>query len=149
MRFADCVPIFFYDPIHRAIGLAHSGWLGTVRRVPVAAIQAMAEEFGTHPNDLIAGIGPAIGPDHYPIGSEVVERVREAFGANADDHLEIRDGEVYLNLWSANRDLMAREGVKSVEVAELCTACHLEDWYSHRGEGRITGRFGAMIALNA
>jgi YfiH family protein len=149
MRFADCVPIFFYDPIHRAIGLAHSGWLGTVRSAPVAAIQAMAEAFGTHPEDLFVGIGPAIGPDHYPIGAEVVERVREAFGSSADNHLEIHDDEVHLNLWSANRDLLAREGVTTIEVAELCTACHLEDWYSHRGEGRITGRFGAMIALNA
>lgn len=149
MRFADCVPIFFYDPKHRAIGLVHSGWLGTVRRAPVVAIQAMAEAFGTHPEDLFVGIGPAIGPDHYPIGSEVAERVRETFGSSAGNHLQTHDGEVYLNLWSANCDLLAREGVKSVEVAELCTACHLEDWYSHRGEGRITGRFGAMIALNA
>jgi len=149
MRFADCVPIFFYDPVHRAIGLVHSGWLGTVRGASVAAVQAMAEAFGTHPEDLCVGIGPAIGPDHYPIGPEVVERVRKAFGSSAGNHLRIHDGEVYLNLWSANRDLLEREGVKSVEVAELCTACHLEDWYSHRGEGQITGRFGAMIALDA
>jgi YfiH family protein len=149
MRFADCVPIFFYDPKHRAIGLVHSGWLGTVRGAQVAAVQSMAEIFGTQPEDLYVGIGPAIGPDHYPIGSEVVERVRETFGSSAGNHLKIHDGEVYLNLWSANRDLLERAGVKYIEVAELCTACHLEDWYSHRGEGRITGRFGAMIALNA
>lgn len=149
MRFADCVPIFFYDPRHRAIGLVHSGWLGTVRGAPVAAVQAMAEAFGTHPEDLYVGIGPAIGPDHYPIGPEVVGRVRETFGLSAGNHLQIHDDEVHLNLWSANRELLEREGVKSVEVAELCTACHLEDWYSHRGEGRITGRFGAMIALDA
>lgn len=148
MRFADCVPIFFYDPKHRAIGLAHSGWLGTVRGAPVAAVQTMAEAFGSRPEDLYVCIGPAIGPDHYPIGPEVVERVREAFGSNAGNHLQIRDGGVYLNLWSANCDLLEREGIRSVEIAEICTACHLEDWYSHRGEGRITGRFGAMIALN-
>ncbi len=148
MRFADCVPIFFHDPKHRAIGLAHSGWLGTVRGAPVAAVRTLAEAFGTHPEDLHVGIGPAIGPDHYPIGSEVVERVRGKFGSKARDHLRVHDGEIYLDLWSANRDLLEREGIKSVEVAELCTACHLEDWYSHRGEGRITGRFGAMIALN-
>ena len=149
MRFADCVPIIFFDPVHRAIGLAHSGWLGTVRRAPVAAVHAMGEAFGTLPEDLYVGIGPAIGPDHYSIGPEVVDRVKETFGPNAGNHLQNHEAEVHLNLWSANRDLLEREGIKSVEVAELCTACHLEDWYSHRGEGRITGRFGAMIALKA
>lgn len=149
MRFADCVPIFLYDPKNRAVGLAHSGWLGTARAAPVAAVQAMSEAFGTHPEDLYVGIGPAIGPDHYTVGSEVAERIRDAFGPSAENHLQTHDGEVYLNLWSANRHLLERAGVKSIEVAELCTACHLEDWYSHRGEGRITGRFGAMVALDA
>jgi YfiH family protein len=149
MRFADCVPIFLYDPKNRAVGLAHSGWLGTVRAAPVAAVQAMAEAFGTHPEDLYVGIGPAIGPDHYTVGSEVAEGMRATFGPSAENHLQTHDGEVYLNLWSANRHLLERAGVKSIEVAELCTACHLEDWFSHRGEGRITGRFGAMIALDA
>lgn len=148
MRFADCVPIFLYDPVHRAIGLVHSGWLGTARGAPVAGVRAMVEAFGTRPEDLCVGIGPAIGPDHYPIGSEVVGCMRDAFGSNADNHLQIHDGEIYLNLWSANREMLEGEGVRSIEVAELCTACHLEDWYSHRGEGQITGRFGAMIALN-
>ncbi len=148
MRFADCVPIFFYDPVRKAIGLAHSGWLGTVRGAPVDAVRAMVEAFGTHPEDLCVGIGPAIGPDHYPIGPEVVDSIRDTFGANAGNHLQNHDGEVYLNLWSANRELLEGEGVRSIEVAELCTACNLEDWYSHRAEGRITGRFGAMIALS-
>jgi hypothetical protein len=108
----------------------------------------MVEAFGTHPQDLYVGIGPAIGPDHYPVGSEVVESMRDTFGSDAENHLQIYDGEIYLNLWSANRELLEGEGVRSIEVAELCTVCHLEDWYSHRGEGQITGRFGAMIALN-
>jgi YfiH family protein len=149
MRFADCVPIFLHDPKRSAIGLVHAGWLGTVRAAPVAAVRAMAEAFGTHPEDLRVGIGPAIGPDHYPVGPEVVEKVRETFGSSAGNHLQTHDGEVYLNLWSANRFLLEQEGVKSIEIAEQCTACHLDEWYSHRGEGRVTGRFGALIALDA
>jgi YfiH family protein len=148
MRFADCVPIFLYDPTHYAIGLVHAGWLGTVRAAPAAAVQAMVEAFGTRPEDLRVGIGPAIGPDHYPIGPEVVEKVRETFGSSAENHLQTHDGGVYMNLWSANRELLEQEGVQSIEITEQCTACHLEEWYSHRGEGRVTGRFGALIALD-
>lgn len=148
MRFADCVPILLFDPKHPAVGLVHAGWLGTVRGAAGAAVQAMVELYGTHAKDLLVGIGPSIGPDHYPVGPEVIEQVHQAFGLSADRHLHVRNGEVHFNMWTANRDLMEEQGVKSIEVAELCTVCHPEDWYSHRGEHGTTGRFGALIALS-
>jgi polyphenol oxidase len=147
MRFADCVPVLLFDPRAGAFGIVHAGWLGTVRRVVPAAVRAMGNAFGCRGEDLLAGIGPSIGPDHYPVGDEVVDQVRACFGRQADAHLQVVDGQVRLDLWSANRALLEEEGVTSIEVSGICTACHLEDWYSHRGEHGRTGRFGALIAL--
>lgn len=147
MRFADCVPIFLYDPHRRAIGIAHAGWLGTVRRAAEFAVQAMVQTFQSDPADIMAGLGPSIGPDHYTVGAEVVEQIEASFGRDASHHLDRRNGKTYLDLWSANRALLLEQGVVQIEVAHICTACHINDWYSHRGEGGKTGRFGAAIAL--
>jgi len=147
MRFADCVPVFLYDPVRRAIGLVHAGWLGTARRAVVQAVRAMGDAFGSHPAELIAALGPSIGPDHYVVGQDVVQAMRQALGSMADELLTVSDGQVHLDLWLANRRLLEGEGIGSIEVAGLCTACHLDDWYSHRGEGGKTGRFGALMAL--
>jgi YfiH family protein len=149
MRFADCVPIMLYDPAQQAIGLVHAGWMGTVRGTVRAAVDAMIEAYHTDPHDLHAGIGPSIGPDHYVVGSDVVALVEKAFGPQADRHLQVRDGRTHFNLWSANEAILARCGVGSIEVAGICTACQVEDWYSHRCESGKTGRFGALMALSA
>lgn len=149
MRFADCVPILLYDPGKQAIGLVHAGWLGTARKTVVQAVRALRQAFGCDPAELLAGLGPSIGPDHYAVGEDVIGAVREALGPSADEVLVARNGQVHLDLWLANRRLLEGEGVSSIEVAELCTACHLEDWYSHRGEAGKTGRFGALMALAA
>jgi purine-nucleoside/S-methyl-5'-thioadenosine phosphorylase / adenosine deaminase len=149
MRFADCVPILLYDPVRQAIGMVHAGWLGTVRKTVVETVRAMQATFGTRPADLLAALGPSIGPDHYAVGEDVAQAVRQAFGAMADELLTKHNGRLHLDLWLANRRLLEGEGVRSVEVAEICTACHSEDWYSHRGEAGKTGRFGALAALGA
>jgi hypothetical protein len=147
MRFADCTPILLYDPVKRAVGIAHAGWMGTVKHVASATVEAMRVTFGTHPSDIIAGIGPSIGADHYPIGADVAARVREAFHQDSHKLLNQRDGFVFFDLWEANKISLARTGVQQIEISGLCTACHPEDWYSHRAQGGKTGRFGAIIGL--
>ena len=147
MRFADCVPVFLYDPMKHAIGLVHAGWQGTVKQVVAQAVKAMQAEFGTSPQDLLAAIGPSIGPDHYQVGPDVIGQVRDSFGAEASSLLTSYNSGVHLNLWEANRMILEHSGVRQIEVAEICTACHCEDWFSHRGEQGKTGRFGALIAL--
>lgn len=147
MRFADCVPVLLHDPVRKVVGIAHAGWMGTVRGAARAAVEAMQTRFGSRPNDIQAAIGPSIGPDHYRIGPDVVAQVRQAFGVDAPDLLEVRDGSTYFDLWTANRLVLEGAGVEQVEVAGLCTACHTDDWFSHRAERGRTGRFGAIIAL--
>lgn len=147
MRFADCVPIMLYDPRRKAIGLAHAGWQGTVRNAAGAAVKAMKDAFGSDASDLRAGLGPSIGPDHYPVGEEVLQKFRVSFGEGAGEHFWMRGGRQYLNLWTANQVLLERQGVGQVEVAGICTACEVEHWYSHRAEKGSTGRFGAVLSL--
>ncbi len=149
MRFADCVPILLHDPIRRVAGIAHAGWMGTVRGTVAAAIRAMQTTFGSAPEDIRAGIGPSIGPDHYLVGEDVAGQARQAFGKDAARLLAGRPDGVHFDLWAANLLLLKRAGVREIELAGLCTACHLEDWYSHRAEHGRTGRFGAVIALDS
>jgi YfiH family protein len=147
MRFADCVPVLLHDPIHKVIGIAHAGWLGTVRGIARVAVEAMRVHFGSKPGDILAAIGPSIGPDHYEVGQDVVMQVRQAFGQSAHSLLEVHAGAFHFNLWMANRLTLEQAGVRQIELANLCTACHTEDWYSHRAEHGRTGRFGAIISL--
>lgn len=147
MRFADCVPILLHDPEKGVVGIAHAGWMGTVRGASTAAVRAMIEHYGSQPGNIMAAIGPSIGVDHYEVGPEVISQVEQAFGLEAKRLIELRDGKTYLDLWAANRVQLEKSGVKQIEVASLCTACHLDDWFSHRAEKGKTGRFGALIAL--
>ncbi|MBN1640811.1 MAG: peptidoglycan editing factor PgeF [Anaerolineae bacterium] len=150
LRFADCVPLWLYDPRHRAIGLAHAGWRGTVQRVAEATVRQMGAAYGIRPADLIAGIGPAIGPCCYEVGTDVVHAVRASFGEDGTQFLTpVADGHWRFDLWSANRYCLTRAGVTEIEVAGMCTACHTEEWFSHRAEHGRTGRIGALIALRS
>jgi YfiH family protein len=146
LRFADCVPILFYDPTHRAIGIAHAGWRGTVAKVVTNTVNAMREAFDTVPADLIACVGPAIGPCCYEIGNDVLERVNTAFPESSDLLLH-RNGTIHLNLWEANALQLRALGVEQIDIAGVCTSDHTTDFYSWRREKAHTGRFGALIAL--
>lgn len=146
-RFGDCVPILLVDPRRKAICLAHAGWQGTVQKVAAVAVQAMCDRYGCNPADLFAGIGPSIGVHHYQIGKDVIEAAKKAFGQDASGLLPGYNGSTHFDLWEANRLTLEQAGVRQVQVSGICTACHIEDWFSHRGEKGKTGRFGALLAL--
>jgi YfiH family protein len=148
MRFADCVPVLLHDPVRNVIGIAHAGWKGTVNGVAKIGVERMQSNFGSNPGDIRAAIGPSIGPDHYEIGPEVVNQVRQAFGRQAYRLLVDHSGKIHFNLWEANRLVLEEAGVNQIELAGICTACHTKDWYSHRAEHGRTGRFGAIIGMN-
>jgi YfiH family protein len=147
MRFADCTPILLHDPVKRVIGIVHSGWLGTVRGAARAAVKAMQERYASNPANILAAIGPAIGPDHYKVGEDVITQVQDAFGAEAESLFAAHGDSIHFDLWKANQLLLAKEGVRQIETAGICTACHTDEWFSHRAEKGKTGRFGALIAL--
>ena len=147
LRFGDCVPILLHDPVRRVVGVAHAGWRGTLLGAAPSAVAAMAERYGTRPADVVAGIGPSVGPCHYAVGPEVVEQTRQALPQHADEVLQRANGSWVLDLWAANRLTLAGAGVEQIEVGEVCTACRTDDFFSHRAEGGRTGRFAALIGL--
>jgi len=147
MRFADCVPILFHDSRKGVIGVAHAGWRGTLRDVAGSVVTAMLNNYGCNPADIVAGIGPSIGPDHYEVGSDVIVQVMEKFGDDSEKLLKSHHGRIHFDLWKTNQILLERAGVGRIEIAEICTACNTTDWFSHRAEKGRTGRFGALISL--
>ena len=149
MRFADCVPLLLFDPVKQVVGLIHAGWRGTVKKIATEAVQEMVTGYGSRPRDIRAGIGPSISAERYEVGDEVVAQVEEAFGSQATRLLPKQAGRVNFDLWEANRILLADAGLEQIEIAGVCTASNLEDWYSYRAEEGPTGRFGVLIGLKA
>ena len=147
MRFADCTPVLLYDPRKRCVGIVHAGWVGTVKRAAGQAVKFMTAAYGSNPADILAAIGPSIGVDHYEVGQNVIEQVKLSFNGDADVLLYGNGEKAHFDLWEANKLTLQQAGVRQVEISGLCTACHPEDWYSHRAQKGKTGRFGSLIAL--
>jgi YfiH family protein len=146
---ADCLPILLADPRRRAIAVVHAGWRGTVADVAGAAVRTMEAAYGSRPGDLVAYLGPAIGPCCYEVGPEVATTWSAL--AKADDALALRPaGERWrFDLRRANAALLRRAGLdpERMEQSAVCTRCAGDAWFSHRGQGPTTGRFGAIIGL--
>ncbi len=147
---ADCLPILFYDPVRRAIAAIHAGWRGTVSDVAGATVSAMQEAFGTKPEDLIAYLGSAIRLCCYEVGEEVVAAWRDLAGDDWPAAAEQRGDRWRFDVALANAVLLRRRGVptEQIEINAACTRCQGDRWFSHRGQGPDTGRFGAIIALS-
>jgi YfiH family protein len=146
MRFADCAPVLLFDPVRRVVGMAHAGWRGVVAGATRATIQTMTDRLGCDPSDLWAGIGPTIGPCCYAVGPEVVAAV-EAACPPGTEIARYTDGQTCLDLPAAVQAQLRAAGVEQIENAGLCTACHVDEFFSHRAEHGRTGRFGVIMAL--
>jgi hypothetical protein len=148
MRFADCAPIVLYDPVRPAIGVAHAGWRGAAMNVVEATVRAMADTFGSDPRRMWAGIGPAIGVERYEVSPDIVEQVAAACPRGTRLARPGGNGRPHLDLAAAIIAQLQRAGVGAIEVSGMCTASNTVDWFSHRAENGITGRFGLVVALN-
>jgi hypothetical protein len=147
MNFADCSPILIYDPARQAIGLGHAGWQGAVKDLPGAMVRAMSHHFGSAPADLIAAVGPCIGPCCYEVGEPLTTAVRVSFRDGEELLVPGHGPRPHFDLPEANRRRLAAAGVRQVELAGLCTACRTDLFYSHRAEQGSTGRFGTLLIL--
>jgi YfiH family protein len=166
MSSADCVPLMFYDPVERVLGLAHAGWRGSARGIAAITIDAMEEQFGSSPINIRAGIGPSIGPCCYEISQEVRcyfmgqqefdsitihARYRKLIRESASFTMKRKQGResLRLDLWETNRNQLLMAGVlpEHIEASEICTSCNTEHFFSHRGEHGKAGRFPSILAL--
>jgi polyphenol oxidase len=149
MNYADCAPIFLYDPVKRAIGLGHAGWQGAVKDLPGALARAMTAEFGSDPADLLAGIGPAIGPCCYEVGEPLISAVNQSFAGASSLFHDNGGPRPHFDLVEANRRRLAAVGIRQIETPQICTACRTDLFFSHRAEKGKTGRFGVALILQA
>jgi YfiH family protein len=150
VRVADCAPVLIADRRRLAVGAAHAGWRGTVKRAAAAAVEAMRQHFGSDPADLIAAIGPCLGPCCGEVGPEVVDEFRGAghSGRDLDRWFATgASGRPYLNLWLANRDQLERAGVAAAQIhaAEICTRSYPSLLHSYRAQGGLAGRMVGVI----
>ncbi len=147
LKFADCVPIVLWDPVRGVVALAHAGWRGTVTGTATAAIELMKRRYGSRPGDMLAGIGPSIGPCCYRVGPEVEKTASHVF-AGAGVILRDDDG-VRFDLWTANAETLMRAGIPEEQIAraDICTRCHSDLFFSHRASGGRTGRFGVVVGI--
>lgn len=149
--YADCVPLYFADAKHKAIGLSHSGWRGTVGRMGQKTLDAMHEAFGTMPEDVIAAVGPSICGDCFEVGPEVVAEFANSF-SKKQMKMICRDGDgdrSYLDLWQANRIVLEEAGIlpEKISVTNICTRCNPNLLYSHRIMGAQRGNLAAVLMI--
>ncbi|MGI6205063.1 MAG: peptidoglycan editing factor PgeF [Anaerovoracaceae bacterium] len=148
--FADCVPLYFVDPVNRAIGLSHSGWRGTAGRMGAVTVEKMNSEFGSKPEDLICAIGPCICKDCYEISRDVADVFAEEFSGHEDEILrDDHNGKFHLDLNRANEIVLEDAGVlpEHVSISQICTCCNSDMLFSHRATGGKRGNLGAFMAL--
>jgi YfiH family protein len=148
---ADCCPVFVFDPVNGAIGLAHAGWRGTAAGIAAATVRMMAQEFGSRAGDIIGGVGPSIGPCCYEVGGEVLDSFRAAYPGFVDRVFAKAGEKKYeFDLQQANRWILKDAGVRdeNIEISGLCTSCRTDLFFSHRAEKGKTGRSGALIMLH-
>ena len=148
--YADCVPLYFVDPVHRAIGLSHSGWRGTVHKMGQATLDAMHERFGTEAKDVIAAVGPSICQDCYEVSGDVAVEFERAFAGHEHEILIAKEnGKYQLDLWKANEIVLLDAGVlpEHIEITDICTCCNPDLLFSHRASHGKRGNLGAFLCL--
>lgn len=147
--YADCVPLFVFDPVKRVVGLAHAGWKGTIKRIGARTIETMADAFGTRAYDCLVGIGPSIGQCCYEVDERVVTALQTEFPEWERLVKAKQNGRWDLDLWNTNRQVFIDAGVQpvNIEVSNLCTSCRVDLFFSYRGENGKTGRMASIITL--
>lgn len=144
---ADCVPIYFYDKMKKVIGIAHSGWKGSLNNISKEMIDEFQNEFNSNLDDIIVAIGPSISSYCYEIGRDVEMLFREKF-VDANNIIIIKDNKMYLDLWEINKINLLNKGIKEENIIEskFCTSCNNDILYSYRKEN-TKNRMIAAIAL--
>lgn len=148
--YADCVPLYFVDPVHKAIGLSHSGWRGTVARMGRVTIEAMGREYGTRAENLLCAIGPSICQECYEVSEDVAAEFRKAFPMHEGEVLQGKEnGKYQLNLWRANEIVLLEAGVRRehMQITDICTCCNPQLLFSHRASHGKRGNLGAFLCL--
>lgn len=148
LHFADCVGVFLLDPAHRAIGVAHAGWRGTVDGIVIATVEAMTREFGSNPSEILAGIGPSIERHCFEVDEDVARQFSKSFAGDERILTASSSTKWRVDLRTANLMMLERAGLddSNIVVSEQCTSCNSSEFFSYRRDGE-TGRMGGWLSL--
>lgn len=149
--YADCVPLFFVDPIHGAVGLSHSGWRGTAGKIGAVTVEKMRETYGTRPEDIYSAIGPSICQECYEVSEDVIEEFKKSFQKKDWESLFYKkdNGKYQLDLWEANRIIMIEAGIQEshISMPGICTYHNPEFLFSHRASKGKRGNLAAFLGI--
>lgn len=149
--YADCVPLYFVDPVKKVIGLSHSGWRGTVGKMGKVTVELMQKTYGSDPEDILAAIGPSICQDCYEVSEDVILEFQKSFEEQdwPKIYYKKENGKYQLNLWKANELIFKEAGIlpEHIAVTNVCTHCNSDILFSHRTTGDKRGNLGAFLAL--
>ncbi|MDP5273166.1 peptidoglycan editing factor PgeF [Chengkuizengella axinellae] len=146
--YADCVPLYLFDPVHSVVGLAHAGWKGTYLEIAEKTIKKMTEIYESKPEHILAAIGPSIGGCCYEVDDHVFKRFENKYNDHYSMHQK-EDGKYMLDLKEINRQILIKAGISSTHIStsKYCTGCNTDLFYSHRIEKGSTGRMMSWIGL--
>ena len=144
---ADCIPVWLYDPVNHAAGVAHAGWRGTRLDIAAKTAREMCSCYGSHMSDIIAVVGPGISQCCFEVGAEVYREFYDMLGDLGELATDDQNGKYHLDLKGINRRLLERAGVDKVLVTEYCTSCRDDLFYSYRRDDGKTGRMCAGMVL--
>lgn len=149
--YADCVPLYFADPVHKAVGLSHSGWRGTAAGIGAVTVKELQKHYGTRPEDIYAAVGPSICQDCYEVSEDVILEFQKTFSRELwkDIFYRKENGKYQLNLWEANRQILLGAGIlpEHISMPNLCTCCNPEFLYSHRASQGKRGNLAAFLGI--
>lgn len=160
--FADCVPVFLFDPVKKVIGLVHSGWKGTVKEISKEALKKMNQEFGCDYRDIEAAIGPSIGKCCFEVGKEVAEEfeveldwfkeaIRESSIKNQECYISEKNGKWFIDLPLVIKKTLLNQGMdeENIVLSGICTKCNKDVFFSHRGDMGKTGTLAGIMQINS
>jgi len=146
---ADCAPLLFFDPIRKVVAASHSGWQGTVKEIGRLTVEALVSEYGCEPGDILAGIGPSIGPCCFeadsPVALQFLEKPAWASYVQGPDG----NGKYKIDLWQINRQMLSDAGLlpEHIDCEPMCTCCNEKLFFSHRRDGDKRGAMATVICL--
>ena len=149
-HYADCVPIFFLDPVKGVAGMAHAGWRGTAAEIPRLTVEKMTAEFGCNPKDILAGIAPSIGKCCFEVDDPVMEKMVLIEGINLQKTFTDKgNGKYMFDLKEVNREVLLKAGLlpQNITVSDICTCCQADVFHSHRATNGKRGSLAGIIQL--
>lgn len=146
---ADCVPVLLIDRKKRIVAAVHAGWRGTAKKILQKTVKKMLDSFGSKPEDMIAGIGPAIGQCCYEVDEKVIDPMKKEFDYLNRFSAQKKESKWYIDLQMINREQLIETGLMpdNINIVSLCTSCHSDLFYSYRRDGAGTGRMMAVVMI--